>query len=167
MTVPEILHAAADTYEERNKVYGDNYKNVGNVMAALFPGGTGLLEAADFNRFHLLELIVVKLTRFVNAKLQHRDSIHDIAVYAAMLESLVEPDDQRPVMSNLLPKKNRTAAMNGREPDKVVLSRCKGTATEAPGLWRYVSNAPIETIAQHSDYEYATFVQESVVRRHQ
>lgn len=87
MKPPEILSEMADTYRERNKVYGDNWKSVGNVMLALFPNGIQLKDAQSFNEWHLFELIVVKLTRFANSDLKHADSIHDIAVYAAMIES--------------------------------------------------------------------------------
>lgn len=87
----DVLQEMADTFRERNKVYGDNYKSVGNVMAALFPGGIALVMPDDFNRWHLFELIVVKLTRFANSGLTHIDSIHDAAVYAAMVESLALP----------------------------------------------------------------------------
>jgi len=85
----DLLAKMADTYRERNKVYGDNWRNVGNVMMALFPDGIELLNADAFNRWHLFELIVVKLTRFANSRLTHADSIHDIAVYAAMIEAAI------------------------------------------------------------------------------
>ncbi len=88
-SVPELLTDMANTYRERNKVYGDNWRTVGQVMLALFPNGVHLKTAKAFNTWHLFELIVVKLTRFVNAKLSHADSIHDIAVYAAMLEAII------------------------------------------------------------------------------
>lgn len=89
-TVPEILRAGADTYEARNAVYGDNYKRVGEVMAALFPQGLTLRTAEQFNQWHLFELMVVKMTRFTNSKLEHADSIHDLQVYAAMVQSLIK-----------------------------------------------------------------------------
>jgi len=85
----DILFEMAGTYRERNKVYGDNYKRVGAVMMALFPNGVTLSTEEDYNRWHLFELIVVKLTRFANSGLTHEDSIHDAAVYAAMVESLI------------------------------------------------------------------------------
>lgn len=84
-----ILDEMADTFRERNKVYGDNYKRVGDVMMALFPNGVVLRTAEDFNRWHLFELKIVKLTRFANSGLTHKDSVHDDAVYAAMVESLI------------------------------------------------------------------------------
>jgi len=85
----DILQEMADTYRERNKVYGDNYKRVGEVMMALFPEGVKIENAHEFNVWHLFELMIVKLTRFSNSELSHLDSIHDCAVYAAMVESLV------------------------------------------------------------------------------
>jgi len=93
-TAADILADMAETYRERNKVYGDNYKRVGDVMAALFPDGVRLDAPHEFNVWHLFELMVVKLTRFANSGLKHQDSIHDLAVYAAMVESLIagEPE---------------------------------------------------------------------------
>jgi len=91
-TVPEILEAAAETYRARNAIYGDNYKNTGAVMRALFPDGVKLVTEDDFNRWCLFELVIVKLTRFTNSGLTHIDSMHDTAVYAAMLESMTPPD---------------------------------------------------------------------------
>jgi hypothetical protein len=36
--------------------------------------------------------MIVKITRFANSGLKHKDSIHDAAVYAAMVESLIKED---------------------------------------------------------------------------
>lgn len=94
-TAADILAEMADTYRERNKVYGDNYKRVGAVMKALFPAGVQLQSEQDFNTWHLFELMVVKLTRFANSGLTHQDSIHDLAVYAAMVESLINKEPQK------------------------------------------------------------------------
>jgi hypothetical protein len=86
----QILSEAAKTFAERNKVYGDNYLNVGRVFVALFPEGLTLKTVKDFNRFHLFMLSVVKLTRYCNNwdKGGHQDSIHDSTVYNAMVESV-------------------------------------------------------------------------------
>ena len=86
----QILEEMANTFRERNRVYGDNYKNVGEVMVALFPKGINLRSNDDFNIWHLFELMIVKITRFANSDLKHKDSIHDAAVYAAMVESLIK-----------------------------------------------------------------------------
>jgi hypothetical protein len=90
MSADQILANAAETFAERRKVYGDNYKRVGAAMAALFPNGVELKTADDHNRFHILMLVIVKLSRYcVNwEKGGHQDSIHDAAVYCAMLEDI-------------------------------------------------------------------------------
>ena len=88
----KILEEMAETFRERNKVYGDNYKTVGEVMVALFPKGVSLKTVEDYNIWHLFELMIVKVTRFANNDLKHKDSIHDAAVYAAMVESLIKGD---------------------------------------------------------------------------
>ena len=91
----DILGEMAETFRERNKVYGDNYKRVGDVMVALFPEGVELKTQEDFNTWHLFELMIVKLTRFANSNLTHVDSIHDCAVYAAMVQSLIEKEKKK------------------------------------------------------------------------
>lgn len=88
-----ILLAASKTYAARNADYKDNYKKVGAVMKALFPDGVAIESEDDHNFYHLFELMIVKLTRFVNSGLKHKDSIHDLMVYAAMCEALVDAHD--------------------------------------------------------------------------
>ena len=64
-SVESIFKDALKTFKERNKAYGDNYHQHGKVMMALF------------------------LTRFTqNWPSSHLDSIHDMGVYAFILESL-------------------------------------------------------------------------------
>ncbi len=88
-TVPEIMRAAADTYEERNKIYKDNYKRIGSMLEALFPEGVQLRTADDFARWQLFVLKVEKLSRLAISGLTHKDSAHDDIVYSAMLESTI------------------------------------------------------------------------------
>ena len=83
-----ILDEMADTYRERNKVYGDNFKMVGKLMAVLFPNGV-TKEVLHSDQFHLFELVLVKLSRFAISNLTHQDSIHDAGVYCAMQEAIV------------------------------------------------------------------------------
>ncbi len=87
-TAADMLAEGSETFRERNAVYGDNYQMVGPIMAILFPNGVPavLLGKAQF---HLVELIVVKLSRFAVSKLTHRDSARDIMVYGAMIESVI------------------------------------------------------------------------------
>lgn len=87
--VPAILRGMADTYEERNAVYKSNYKVCSEVMKALFPDGVSK-EIAHSDVFGLFYMIVGKATRFAATGLSHKDSIHDIAVYAAIIESEME-----------------------------------------------------------------------------
>lgn len=88
----EILHKAAYLFQERNVIYGDNYKRVGEVMKGLFPNGITLTSVHDHNRFHILMLMVVKLSRYTMnwEKGGHQDSIRDNTVYSAMLEMIDE-----------------------------------------------------------------------------
>jgi hypothetical protein len=88
--VPALLRAAAKTFEERNALYGDNYKHFGHVMAATFPNGLTVADAESWNRLGLLVQTVSKMTRYA-ANFErggHQDSAHDLCVYAAMLEEL-------------------------------------------------------------------------------
>lgn len=85
-TAAEILREAATTYEVRNEEYGENYRMVGPVMELLFPDGVDRVLLGDA-RFHLFELVVVKLTRLASTHLEHRDSARDAAVYCAMIEA--------------------------------------------------------------------------------
>ena len=91
LTPAQILEAAAKTFAAKNKEYGENWRRVGPTLMALFGGeSTTLSSEKDHERFHILMLIVVKLTRYVVnwEKGGHKDSIHDAAVYAAMLEAI-------------------------------------------------------------------------------
>src|SRR5690349_14282312 len=97
-TADEFLTEAANTFKEKNKIYGNNYLNVGGAMAALFPDGVLLKTADDFNRFHIFMLGVVKQSRYCNNwhNVGHVDSAHDNTVYSAMLESIDEEIRTRP-----------------------------------------------------------------------
>lgn len=88
------LEAMAKTFRERNAVYKDNYKMVGRVMEAFFPDGVTLKTQDDFNRWHLFELKIIKLTRFVNSGLLHPDSLTDDGVYSAMILRLLDDNPQ-------------------------------------------------------------------------
>lgn len=83
---PAILEEMAETFRERNKVYKNNYKICTEVMKALFPEGVPP-EIAHSDPFGLFYMIIGKMTRFTESGCTHIDSIHDIAVYAAMIEA--------------------------------------------------------------------------------
>lgn len=84
----DVLDEMAATFRERNAVYGDNYKMVGPMMKVLFPEGVPA-DLLHSHQFHLFELKLVKLSRFAISGLQHIDSIHDDAVYSAMIEAIL------------------------------------------------------------------------------
>lgn len=84
----EILLAMAATYKERNALYGANYVKVGEIMAILFPDGITVKTVDDHVRFHLLTWMIGKLTRMTPN--WHKDSIHDLPVYGALLEGWIK-----------------------------------------------------------------------------
>ena len=89
-TVPQLLRDGASTYEERNRTYGNNYKEMGHLLELFFPNGIPAMDADGWNRFGLWMMVLVKITRYANQLQQggHKDSAHDMMVYAAMLEEL-------------------------------------------------------------------------------
>ena len=87
--VPAKLRDSAKLYEDRNAVYGDNFRMVGKVMVSLFPNGMVLKTEEDHNKYHLFVLKIVKLTRYaVNYRQGHMDSLDDDIIYTAMIAAL-------------------------------------------------------------------------------
>src|SRR5215472_16173658 len=91
----EVLIQMAETFRSRNSEYGDNWITVGKVFAALFPEGLELKTEADWIAFHWLSWIVGKLTRFTNSNMRSLDSLHDIVVYGAMLETYLRTNSKQ------------------------------------------------------------------------
>jgi hypothetical protein len=89
----KILEDMAATYRERNATYGNNCTKVGQILAILYPDGMQLKTADDFTRWHLVDWMVGKLTRFACGN--HLDSIHDLAVYAAMVEGWLKHEEDK------------------------------------------------------------------------
>ena len=81
-----VLAAMAETFRERSGSYKDNYKMVPKLVQVLFPDGVPP-EILFTDHWHLFELKLVKLSRFAISGLTHLDSIHDDAVYSAMIEA--------------------------------------------------------------------------------
>jgi hypothetical protein len=92
-TAVDVLQAAAGTYKMSNAVYKNNYEQVGAILKVMFPNGIELHHPGDHEVYSLLVQIVGKLTRFGNAGLRHPDSIRDLIVYAAMLETIMSKHD--------------------------------------------------------------------------
>jgi hypothetical protein len=85
----EVLRAMADTFEQRNGQYKDNSRMVPKMVRALFPDGVPSTLVSE-EEWHLFELALVKLTRFATSNMTHIDSIHDAAVYMAMIEAILQ-----------------------------------------------------------------------------
>lgn len=91
-TADEILKKCAQTYKERNAMYGPSYLNFGPTMMGLFPDGITLKTPEEFTRFSLILLDTLKSIRYCAnfEKGGHQDSIHDKVVYSAMIEAFDE-----------------------------------------------------------------------------
>lgn len=90
--VPQILRQAATIFEQRNAMYGNAYKRHGNIMMAMFPDGLTLNDSDDWTRFGVFVMCVSKLNRYASNLKNggHKDSAHDLSVFAAMLEELTK-----------------------------------------------------------------------------
>ena len=90
MQADEILKEMSETFAERRKFYGDTFSQIGVVMKTLFPDGAILNSDRDHRRYAALVMIAIKLTRYaVNFERGgHQDSVHDMAVYGAILEAI-------------------------------------------------------------------------------
>lgn len=88
----DCLEAGVALFRQRNKTYREAYIAFGDVMAALYPEGISISGADRFAELGILVQIVSKITRMTGNKdlAIHRDSVSDLKVYAAMLESLLE-----------------------------------------------------------------------------
>jgi hypothetical protein len=101
MTQIEVLQTMIETSKERGAQYGNDFKQIGKVMKALFPAGVQLHTEEDFVRWYLFEMTVAKNIRFAVSGLTHRDSVHDMAVYGAMGESCLTPETMPITMNSM------------------------------------------------------------------
>lgn len=91
---PDFLREGASIYEQRNALYGDNYKVFGHAMVSVFPRGLTIKSVDDWNRLGILVQAAAKLTRYGQSFLKggHLDSAQDLSVYAAMLAELTNEE---------------------------------------------------------------------------
>lgn len=118
----KILEKMAETFRERHEIYGDNYLMIGHVMKELFPDGASITTVNEWNRFHVLFMMVVKMTRLACTGIYHKDSAHDIGVYAAMLESLF-PEEK--IVTELSDIENEDIRIRNEEIRKRLQDRLK------------------------------------------
>ena len=100
-TPADLLQQSVESFRQRAEIYGDNYKQFGKAMLALFPNGPQIKSSNDvenWNRLGLLVQIVSKLTRYCENfhKGGHDDSLNDISVYAAMLRHIDQEINEVP-----------------------------------------------------------------------
>lgn len=100
MGIQDKLRAALETAEARSKVYGvagkEGHRLTGSAMAKLFPDGITLKTEQDFIRFLLFSMIMTKVGRYaINIKNGHQDSVHDLGVYAFLLEDFDDDPNHR------------------------------------------------------------------------
>lgn len=90
MKVNDFLNQGIATHSERGLVYGESYKNFGNIIKAFFPDGVVLKTVEDMNRWGVFQMMLSKLHRYANNfnRGGHSDSLLDLAVYSAMLNEL-------------------------------------------------------------------------------
>lgn len=90
MDIQEIFDSMKATFAERNKAYGDSYRQMGPVMTAIFPNGLTIQTSDEWQRFGAFFMIICKAVRYAEAFKAggHIDSAHDSAVYSAILEEL-------------------------------------------------------------------------------
>lgn len=89
-TPSDVLKKASELYGMKESRYGDNWKRIGPVLSLLFKGFNPI-SPKDWDKLHIITMIIVKLTRIVNGIKSggnYYDSKRDLVVYAAMLDSL-------------------------------------------------------------------------------
>lgn len=124
--VPEILEQARKTFESRNPTYGQRgYIMQAGIVNAMFPEGIPRLSTNDMGRFVTLMMITAKLGRYATNFLKggHKDSIHDLGVYAFILE---EFDDA-------INADNRSGTRTGKKDRKPGNKRGAGLLQSARG----------------------------------
>jgi len=86
--VVSVLEGMIKTATERGKLYGDSYLKFGAVADALWPDGFTAATPNDLVRMGVIVQVIGKLIRYTSVPGGHKDSAHDLAVYAALLESV-------------------------------------------------------------------------------
>lgn len=89
-----ILRNMAATCEDRQGMYGEVWRIVPQLVGLLFPDGVPPWLLTD-PRWHLFELALVKLARFAHSDLKHRDSIHDMGVFCALVENVIAEEENK------------------------------------------------------------------------
>jgi hypothetical protein len=94
---PDRLTDMANLARSRNAEYGGNYQIMGPAMAAMYPDGLRVRTVEEWTRLCLQVMRVLKETRYARnfERGGHEDSMHDLAVYAAMAAETDEASSHR------------------------------------------------------------------------
>lgn len=92
----DLLREAAAMFDERDALYGSNYKRFPVVLLSMFPGQTipEIKTVEDAQRLQLMIQATNKIVRYAENfhRGGHKDSARDLCVYAAMLEEATAKD---------------------------------------------------------------------------
>lgn len=86
----DLLRAHATVFEEKNKVYGENYKHFGRLMTGLYPQGLTVKTEAEWIQLGLILNAATCLQRYCFVAGGHADSAQDLSVYGAMMEEILQ-----------------------------------------------------------------------------
>jgi hypothetical protein len=124
MLVADYLIRAAQLNTEKHGAYGENHERLGLLMTALFPHGVTLATPNDHERFAVLILMGVKLTRYAVAwDNPDKDHARDLTVYSAMLEALDDHRSGNGCGSNQQPESDAPVENRASSVDAVLGSR--------------------------------------------
>ena len=90
-----IIEEARATHAARGEVYQDGFIRHAEILDILFPNGLSFSNPETAAKYVLFEFILGKVVRYAVALdggkgKGHRDSTHDVGVYAFLLEQLHE-----------------------------------------------------------------------------
>lgn len=91
--VVKSLERAKSLFAERNTNYKDTWLKVGEIENILF-GNAAFASTSAFTKFQIVNMIIGKITRYVESGMKHQDSADDLVAYSAMLAAITETSNK-------------------------------------------------------------------------
>ena len=91
--VIKSLERAKELFAERNTNYKDTWLKVGEIEKILFYKAV-FTSTSAFTKFQIINMIIGKITRYVESGMKHQDSADDLVTYAAMLSAITETSNK-------------------------------------------------------------------------
>lgn len=91
--VAKCLERAKELFAERNTNYKDTWLKVGEIEKILFDKAV-FSSTSAFTKFQIVNMIIGKITRYVESGMQHQDSADDLVAYSAMLAAITETSNK-------------------------------------------------------------------------